>query len=71
MPMTMVSVIVGGVGSIAGAALGGFLVGGIQGVSGWMLPLAWQNGVVFGLLMVFIVVRPTGILGTKLWQTGI
>ena len=71
MLMTMVSVIVGGVGSVAGAALGGFLIGGIQGLSGGYLPLAWQNGVVFGVLMVFIVLRPTGLLGTKLWQTGV
>lgn len=71
MLMTMVSVIVGGVGSVTGAALGGFLVGGVQGLSGWILPLAWQNGVAFGLLMVFIVLRPTGVLGTKLWQTGV
>ncbi len=33
--------------------------------------MAWQNGIAFGLLMVFIVVRPTGILGTKLWKTGV
>ena len=71
MLMTMVSVIVGGVGSITGAALGGFLIGIAQGLSAVVLPLAWQNGVAFGLLMVFIVVRPTGILGTKLWQTGV
>jgi branched-chain amino acid transport system permease protein len=71
MLMTMVSVIVGGVGSVAGAALGGLLIGGIQGLSGGYLPLAWQNGVVFGVLMVFIVLRPTGLLGAKLWQTGV
>lgn len=71
MMMTMVSVIVGGVGSVTGAALGGFLIGTLQGLSVWVLPLAWQGGIAFAVLMIFIVWRPTGILGTKLWQTGV
>ena len=71
MLMTMISVIIGGVDSITGAALGGFLVGIVQSLSAWVLPLAWQNGIAFGVLMVFIVARPTGILGTRLWQTEV
>ena len=71
MLITLISVIVGGVGSIAGAALGGWMIGISQSLSTLILPVQWQNAVAFGVLLLFIVFRPTGILGQKLWESGV
>ena len=61
--MGMVAALVGGIGSIAGAGLGGLLVGTVQNVGVWKLPASWQEAILFGLLLLFLLVRPRGILG--------
>lgn len=55
-------VILGGVGSILGAALAGLIIGLIVGVSGVVLPLVWGNLVLFLLLIALLLVRPNGLL---------
>lgn len=54
-------VIVGGVGSILGAAVAGLLVGLIMGISGVFLPFAWLNLILFSLLILVVLFRPTGL----------
>jgi branched-chain amino acid transport system permease protein len=54
-------VIVGGVGSVLGAAAAGLLVGLIMGISGVLLPFAWLNVVLFSVLIVIVLFRPTGL----------
>src|SRR5262249_43899842 len=61
-----ISMIIGGVGHLPGAALGGFLLGLLQSLSVWFLPLAWQDVVVFGLLFLFLLLRPQGLFGQQL-----
>lgn len=58
--------IVGGVGSLPGAMLGGLLIGVAQHVGARVLPGQWQEGVVFFILLLFLLVRPQGILGKPL-----
>lgn len=55
-------VIVGGVGSVLGAAAAGLLVGLIMGISGVFLPFAWLNLILFSSLILVVLVRPTGLL---------
>jgi branched-chain amino acid transport system permease protein len=55
--------VVGGIGSIEGAMLGGILVGVVEVVSGGYAGGQWTDVVVFGMLIGFLLVRPTGILG--------
>jgi branched-chain amino acid transport system permease protein len=57
------SLIIGGVGHLPGSAVGGFLLGILQAVSAFVLPLAWQDVVVFGALFLFLLLRPQGIFG--------
>jgi branched-chain amino acid transport system permease protein len=71
MLITLISVIVGGVGSIPGAALGGWMIGLSQTLSTLVWPTQWQNAVAFGVLLLFILFRPTGILGQKHWESGV
>ena len=61
-----ISVIIGGVGHLPGAAFGGFLLGLLQSLAVWFLPLAWQDVVVYGLLFVFLLLRPQGLFGQRL-----
>jgi len=69
--MATLAVIAGGVGSITGAALGGWIIGMVHSMSDLFLPISWGNGVVFGVMLIFIVARPTGIFGKTVWKSGI
>jgi branched-chain amino acid transport system permease protein len=55
-------VIVGGVGSIVGTAIAGLLIGLITGISSALIPLTWINLVLFGIIIVLLLVRPTGLV---------
>lgn len=55
--------VVGGIGSIEGAMLGGVLVGLAEVFAGGYAGGQWSDVVVFGLLITFLLVRPTGLLG--------
>jgi branched-chain amino acid transport system permease protein len=55
-------VIVGGVGNVMGTALAGLIIGIITGLSMAFLPFQWVNLVTFGLLMVFLIFRPHGLI---------
>jgi branched-chain amino acid transport system permease protein len=58
--------VVGGIGSLPGAMLGGLLIGVAESMITGYSPGAWStytNLFVFGLLMVVMLVRPTGLLG--------
>ncbi|HEY2355030.1 MAG TPA: branched-chain amino acid ABC transporter permease [Gaiellaceae bacterium] len=55
--------VVGGIGSIEGAMLGGLLVGLVEVFAGGYAGGQWVDVAVFGLLIAFLLVRPTGILG--------
>lgn len=68
--MAVVAVIVGGIHSLPGAALGGLLIGLAQNLGVWFLPSKWQDTIVFGILILFLIFRPYGILGKKNSLTG-
>lgn len=56
-----VAVIVGGIGSVTGAAIAGLLLGMSQHVGFLGIGSEWQNPIAFGILMIAILLRPTGI----------
>lgn len=55
--------VVGGIGSIPGAMLGGLLIGFAEAYATGYISSTFQNLIVFGLLIAFLLVRPSGILG--------
>jgi branched-chain amino acid transport system permease protein len=59
----VVAAILGGGGSIFGPMLGGILIGIIQQAGGWLFSTAWQDVVLYVLLIVFLLLRPQGIFG--------
>ena len=60
--------VVGGIGSIPGAMLGGILVGLIESWARGYLNGNVADLVVFGILIGFMLIRPTGLLGTPALQ---
>ena len=56
-------IIIGGLGSIPGAILGGFLIAAIESVAGYFLDLSYTTIAMFGLVIGFLLVRPEGLLG--------
>jgi branched-chain amino acid transport system permease protein len=55
--------VVGGIGSIAGAVLGGLLIGLAESFATGYISSTYQNLIVFGVLIVVMLVRPSGLLG--------
>ncbi len=60
--------VVGGIGNIAGAMIGGILIGLIEIMAVAFFPTlsGYRDGIIFLVLVVFLLVKPTGILGETL-----
>ena len=61
----LVAAIVGGVGSLPGAVLGGVLIGLLETFWSGYLDGTWRDVAVFALLAVFLIFRPQGLLGRR------
>ncbi len=59
--------VLGGIGNITGAMLGGFMIGLLASFSDGYLNARWTNAWVFAVLVMILLFRPTGLLGE---QTG-
>jgi branched-chain amino acid transport system permease protein len=59
----LVAAVIGGIGSVPGAFLGGILVGLIEAAWSAYFDLAFRDVVVFSLMIVMFVLRPGGLLG--------
>ena len=55
----------GGIGNIQGAAIGGLVIGMIQSLSDGYGDSAWTQVIIFGILILVLVFRPTGIMGMR------
>jgi len=56
----------GGIGSIPGAMLGGILLGIIQIFTQAYVSTEIADAIVFGVLIIVLLVKPTGLLGKKI-----
>ena len=64
--LASVGVIMGGIGSIPGAMLGGLGLGLIENLGVWKIASEWQSALSFGVFLVFILLRPRGLFGRKI-----
>ena len=55
--------VLGGIGNVPGAMLGGVLIGLIEAASAQTVGTAWSDVIIFGLLVVVLTVQPAGLLG--------
>lgn len=58
-----ISAVVGGIGNVRGAVLGGFILGGVEILVAAFLPSTFRDFTAFALLLVLLIARPYGILG--------
>jgi branched-chain amino acid transport system permease protein len=56
----------GGVDSIEGSALAGFMIGIIESLAAFILPTEWQTAITYALVLLFLMLRPTGLFGRSL-----
>jgi branched-chain amino acid transport system permease protein len=57
--------VLGGIGNIVGAGVGAFLIGLIQVFGGQLIGSAWDNSIIFAMLIIVLVFRPVGLLGMR------
>jgi branched-chain amino acid transport system permease protein len=55
--------ILGGIGSIPGAMLGGLIIGAIEVMWAAFLPSAWKDVTTFTVLIMVLYLKPSGLLG--------
>ena len=58
-----VAAVLGGIGSIPGAMIGGFCIGIAEAIVSAIGLSVWKDGVVFAILIIVLIFKPTGILG--------
>jgi branched-chain amino acid transport system permease protein len=58
-------VILGGMNSIGGVLVAGFIVGWLESVTGWILGTQFREIAPYILALLVLLVRPTGLMGTK------
>ncbi|MCE5242405.1 MAG: branched-chain amino acid ABC transporter permease, partial [Syntrophobacteraceae bacterium] len=57
--------ILGGIGNIPGAMVGGMLLGLIEALGSAYLSFAWKDAITFLVLILILIIRPTGLLGER------
>ena len=63
-----VAAVFGGIGSIPGAMIGGIILGIIENLSKAYISSQLADAIVFSVLIIVLLVRPTGILGKKIQE---
>jgi branched-chain amino acid transport system permease protein len=58
-----ISAVIGGIGNIRGAMIGGFILGSVEIMVAAFLPSTYRDFVAFTLLLILLIFRPYGILG--------
>lgn len=60
--------VIGGIGNIPGTMLGGLLLGLLESFGTFWLGGEWRDVFAFGVLILFLTVRPTGLLGERVTE---
>jgi branched-chain amino acid transport system permease protein len=58
-------IILGGMGSVTGAVIGGFILGAVETLAVVFGLSAWRDAILFGVMFVLLVARPTGLFGKR------
>ncbi|MBL7497440.1 branched-chain amino acid ABC transporter permease [Frankia sp. CNm7] len=62
--------VLGGIGNVRGAVLGGLLLGLVESFGGYLLDAAYKDVIAFAVLIAVLLVRPTGLLGARLGRAA-
>ncbi len=63
--LSFTAAVLGGIGNLTGAALGGMLIGLIAAMSDRFIEAKWTTVIVFSLLILVLIFRPTGLLAEQ------
>ena len=63
-----VAAVLGGIGSVPGAMLGGFVIGMAEALVSAAGLSVWKDGVVFAILIIVLLVKPTGLMGKPMTE---
>ena len=58
----VIASIIGGIGNVYGGVLGAFLLGFVENFGIWKISGEWKDAIAFGLLLIFLLFRPQGII---------
>jgi branched-chain amino acid transport system permease protein len=62
--------VMGGIGNVRGAVLGGLIIGCIQQISDARIGQEWTAAIVFAYLVLIMLLRPRGLLGEETREAG-
>ena len=60
-----IAAILGGIGNIPGAMIGGLILGVSEALASAYIAVAWKDVVAFLVLILILIIRPTGLLGER------
>ena len=63
-----VAAVIGGIGDVRGAVLGGFVIAFVEQFGSFYLSSAYRDVYVFALLIIILLVRPSGLMGSSLQE---
>jgi branched-chain amino acid transport system permease protein len=63
--LAFTAAVLGGIGNLLGAAIGGIILGILISLNAFYFEQRWQEIFVFGILVMILVFRPTGLLAEK------
>lgn len=63
-----IAAVLGGIGNIPGAMLGGIIIGLVESMTKGYISTQLADAVVFGILILVLLVKPTGILGKNVGE---
>ncbi|MGA2957831.1 MAG: branched-chain amino acid ABC transporter permease [Thermodesulfobacteriota bacterium] len=69
--IAFMAMILGGIGSFEGAAVGGLMIGLVRTVAVYKFPTLWQEMILFAILFLIIAFRPIGLFGIKDWKSEV
>ena len=68
--LSFTAAVMGGIGNLKGAVLGGLIIGVIQQISDNRIGTEWTAAIVFAYLVLILVFRPQGLLGEQTREAG-
>jgi branched-chain amino acid transport system permease protein len=68
--LAFTAAVMGGIGNLRGAVLGGLIIGCIQQISDNRIGPQWTAAVVFAYLILIMVFKPSGLLGEQTRDAG-
>jgi branched-subunit amino acid ABC-type transport system permease component len=65
------AVVLGGLGNVYGAIVGGYLIGIAENLGVWYIPPVWKDTIAYGILILMLFFRPAGIFGKEETQATV